>query len=187
MANAIYLTGASPASVVASVNLANGALTLLQTQLEHARNLTITVTDADGSISAGTVTIVGTGIDGSALSEVFTIPVDGTATVTGTAEFKTITSATVASLAGAVAGDTITVGEGNTYQIETDHVILDSITIGETSAGAITVIDGTSGTTANVATLKASIAEQTFCFDIDCWEGLRVIMAGASKITIVTK
>lgn len=185
MANAIYLTGASTASIVASIDVADGAQTLLQTTLKHARNLTVTITDANASLSAGICTIVGTDINGAALSEAFTLPVDGTATVTGTSEFKTITSATVSSLAGEEAGDKITIGEGNTYQIETDQVDLKSITIGETSAGAITIIDGTSGSTANIATLKASIAEQTFEFCVTCASGLRIIMAGASKITVV--
>lgn len=183
--NAIYLTGASTDSVVASVDVANGAQTLLQTTLKHARNLTMTITDANASISAGKLTVVGTDINGDALSEVFTLPTTGTATVTGTEEFKTITSATVSSLAGAEAGDTITVGEGNTYQISIDPVCLESITIGETAAGAITVIDGTSGSTANVATLKSSIAEQTFKFEAECRVGLRVIMASTSKITLI--
>jgi len=61
-----------------------------------------------------------------------------------------------------------------------DTGILHSVVIGETSAGAITISDGT-GT---IAVLKASIAEGTYLFDVAYQGNLTVVTAGASKITV---
>lgn len=61
---------------------------------------------------------------------------------------------------------------------------LKSITIGETAAGTITVYDNTSAAGTVIAVLKASIAEQTYAFDVSFNTGLTVVTAGASKITV---
>lgn len=61
---------------------------------------------------------------------------------------------------------------------------LHSITVGETAAGAITVYDNTSAAGTIVAVLKASIAEQTFVFDVICGTGITVVTAAASKISV---
>jgi len=57
---------------------------------------------------------------------------------------------------------------------------LHSIVIGETTAGAITISDD-NGT---IAVLKASIAEGTYIFDVSYTGFLKVVTAGASKITV---
>ena len=71
-------------------------------------------------------------------------------------------------------------------QVKTGPGRLHSIIVGETAAGAISIIDGTSGSTANIGTLKASIVEGTYLF-VDCSfsAGLRIVTAGASKITVI--
>lgn len=61
---------------------------------------------------------------------------------------------------------------------------LHTITIGETAAGAITVYDNTAGSGTVIAVLKASIAEQTFTFDVKFTTGLTIVTAGASKLTV---
>ncbi len=63
---------------------------------------------------------------------------------------------------------------------------LKSIILGETAAGAITVSD-TSGSNV-IAVLKASITEGVYDFGdkgISLSLGLRIVTAGASKLTVV--
>ncbi len=71
-----------------------------------------------------------------------------------------------------------------TTQVFSGRGTLHAITIGETAAGAISIIDNTAGSTVNLASLKASIAEGTYLFDCSVSTGLRIITAGASKITV---
>lgn len=72
-----------------------------------------------------------------------------------------------------------------TTQVDTGQGQLVAITIGETAAGAISIIDNVTGSTVNVASLKASIAEGTYWFLYNYATGLRIITAGASKITVI--
>ncbi len=76
------------------------------------------------------------------------------------------------------------ISTATTTQVFTGRGMLHSITIGETAGGAISVIDNTAGSTVNVASLKASIAEGTYTFNCSIAVGLRIITAGASKITV---
>lgn len=71
-----------------------------------------------------------------------------------------------------------------TTQVFTGRGRLHSIVIGTTAAGAISLIDNTAGTTANIGTMKASIAEGTYLYDISISKGLRIVTAGASDITV---
>lgn len=77
------------------------------------------------------------------------------------------------------------ISTATTTQVKTGPGILHAIVIGETAAGAISVIDNTTGTTVNLASLKASIAEGTYVFNCSFDTGLRIITAGASKITVL--
>ena len=61
---------------------------------------------------------------------------------------------------------------------------LHSITIGETAAGAITIYDNTAASGTIIAVLKASVAEQTFVFDVKFTTGLTIVTAAASKLTV---
>lgn len=61
--------------------------------------------------------------------------------------------------------------------------MLGSIILGETAAGTITVYNGTS----IIAVLKASIAEQTFEFNVACPKGLSIVTGAASKLTVTSK
>ena len=74
-----------------------------------------------------------------------------------------------------------------TTQVHTGHCTLHSIVIGTTAAGSIKVIDGTSGTTANVATLKSNIAEGTYLFDCVMGSGIRIVAAANSIFTVIYK
>ena len=73
------------------------------------------------------------------------------------------------------------ISSADTYTLaQRSEGVLHSITVGETAAGAITISDD-KGT---IAVLKASIAEGTYTFDV-VWNGtLKIVTAGASKISV---
>jgi len=181
-----YITPASDDALVTAVDVADGAQTLKLTTLDFARNLTMTVVDGDSSISAGILTVVGTDDRGDALTEIFTIPTTGSATVTGTSMFKTITSATVSAIAGEAAGDTIALGFGGTVQVFEQVGNFGGITVGKTAAGAITITDQDSKTTRHtIGILKASIEEGDYLMTGSVVsKGLRVVLAAASDVTV---
>jgi len=181
-----YITPASDDALVTAVDVADGAQTLKLTTLDFARNLTMAVVDEDSSISAGILTVVGTDDRGDALTEIFTIPTTGSATVTGTSMFKTITSATVSAIAGEDAGDTIALGFGGTVQVFEQVGNFGGITVGKTAAGAITITDQDSKTTRHtIGILKASIEEGDYLMTGSVVsKGLRVVLAAASDVTV---
>lgn len=76
------------------------------------------------------------------------------------------------------------ISTATTTQVFSGRGSLHALTIGETAAGAISVIDNTSGSTVNIASLKASITEGTYLFDCSVSKGLRIITAGGSKLTV---
>ena len=99
--------------IVTSANMKVGAYTVAA-QPDIPRNVTVTVTAGDTADTMGTVVVVGTDINGNALTETIT-PVAGS-TVAGTKAFKTVTSVTGAGwvIDGSEGtNDTITVGVGN--------------------------------------------------------------------------
>lgn len=77
------------------------------------------------------------------------------------------------------------IDSATTTQVFTGKGQLHSIVVGETAADTISVIDNTSGSTVNVATLEASVPQGTYKFDCSISEGLRIITAAASKITVM--
>lgn len=68
--------------------------------------------------------------------------------------------------------------------------VLRKIVVGTTANGAIDVYNTSSTSsldaTDKVAVLKASVAEQTYDFDIFCKSGVVIKCAAVSKITVVT-
>jgi len=80
-------------------------------QPDVPRNVTITITDANTSITAFQITVAGIDGKGRSVSEVFTFA--GGLTQTGNIAFATITSVTVDSITGADAGDVLDVGIGS--------------------------------------------------------------------------
>lgn len=77
------------------------------------------------------------------------------------------------------------IDSATTTQLVTGQGSLVRIIVGETAAGAISIIDNTSGSTVNIGQLKASIAEGTYEFGVQFVTGLRIITGAASKITVV--
>ncbi len=78
------------------------------------------------------------------------------------------------------------IASATTTQVFSGRGTLKAITINTaTAVGIITVIDGTSGTTGNVAIIAAATPGQTLTYDISISQGLRIVTAGASDITVV--
>lgn len=77
------------------------------------------------------------------------------------------------------------IAAASTVQVATGKCRLIAIVVNTTAAGAISVIDGTSGSTVNVASLKSSIAEGRYEFGISLAAGLRIITAANSDITVI--
>jgi hypothetical protein len=63
--------------------------------------------------------------------------------------------------------------------------MLHAIIINSTAAGTITVYDNTAGSGTKIATLKSSIVEGTYTFNLKFDTGLYVIPAAASNVTYV--
>lgn len=96
-------------SIVAALDpVANGELTIAA-QPDYPRKLQVALVDANSSISAGIVTLVGVGVHGQAVTQAISLT-GGSATTTTTHAYATITSATVSGLVGAASGDTISIG-----------------------------------------------------------------------------
>lgn len=77
------------------------------------------------------------------------------------------------------------ISTATTTQVKTGNGILRAIVVNTTAAGAISIIDGTSGSTVNIGSLKASVVEGTYHYDLVFNAGLRIITAGASDITVI--
>lgn len=80
--------------------------------------------------------------------------------------------------------NTAYISTATTTTLKSGTGVLASITVGETAAGAITVYDNTAGSGTVIAVLKASVAEQTFNFNVAFGTGLTIVTAGASKIQV---
>ena len=76
------------------------------------------------------------------------------------------------------------ISTATTTVVKSGPGFLHSITIGETAAGAITIYDNTAGSGTVIQVLKASIAEQTFVFNVSFAVGLTIVTAGASKLSV---
>ena len=60
---------------------------------------------------------------------------------------------------------------------------LHSIVVNTTAAGTITVYDNTAASGTVIAILKASVAENTYIYDVVCNTGITIVTAAASDIT----
>ena len=188
--NGIQPAAASPNRylIVGNGVMKNGAYTLTATltppEANTARLLTLTHVQVGGVTDAlGTVTVVGKSLGGQTITEVIT-PSTGVL-VTGTKWFASVESATGAGWtrdAGAGSEDTIVIGCAADAIIAEGTGTLHGIQINTTAAGTITVSD-LAGT---IAVLPVSVAVGTFyLWDVN-WTGyLRVVMAGASNITVL--
>lgn len=102
------------ANTVASVAIANGSLTVAAQPGTGGRTVIVTLTDADRSVRAGTVTVTGTVGGTAGVTEAFDLA-DGQSRYHGRRFFTAISSIVVASLVGASASDFIKVGTSLGY------------------------------------------------------------------------
>ncbi len=77
------------------------------------------------------------------------------------------------------------ISTGTTTQVVTGACTLVAIVVNSTAAGSIKIIDGTSGSTANVGILKSSITEGTYTYNVTMGNGIRIVTAAASDITVI--
>lgn len=79
------------------------------------------------------------------------------------------------------------IATATTTVVKSGAGILRSITVNNTAAGAITVYDNTAGSGTKIATLKASVVEGTYEYNVSFSTGLTIVTAGASDITVSYK
>lgn len=160
-------------SVVAALDpVANGALTIAA-QPKFPCKLQVRLVDANGSISAGTVTLVGVGVNGQAVTQTIALT-GGTATTTTTDVYATLTSATVASIAGAAAGDTIGIGPSSALGLPA-VVGFTSLSVFKSCANetneAVGTVDATAGSIVPTTAPDGTV-------DFDFWYKFSVTPAG---------
>jgi len=86
-----------------------------------------------------------------------------------------------------MAGKATYISTDTTTTVSTVPCNMIRVVVGQTAAGAIKFFDDGSGTATQVGELKSSITEGQYDFDISLKNGLTVVTAAASKITVVTE
>lgn len=168
---------------VASADMKVGAYTLANSGLRAvagAFHVTATHTQSGGvTDTLGTLVVVGKDLSGQTITETLT-PADGV-TVTGTAWFASVTSVTGVGWVIDTLKDKIEVGHTAAAIVAVGGGTLHSVVVNATAAGTVTIEDS-KGT---IATLKASIAEGTYVYDVPFSGYLSITTAAASDITVV--
>lgn len=72
-----------------------------------------------------------------------------------------------------------------TTQVFTGLGRLIAIVVNTPAAATIGLIDGTAGTTVNIGQLAASVPANRYKYGITLAQGLRIITAGATDITVI--
>jgi len=179
--NLAVATAATANRFVTTTNMIVGAYTVANggaMPTAGARLITVThTTVAAGTDTLGTITVVGTNLAGSAITEIITPLADAVAT--GTQWFRSVTSITGAGWVIAGGNDTIVVGCGARVVVAEGGGLLHAININTTAAGAVTVKDS-QGT---IATLKSSIVEGSYVYDVVFAGYLELVLAAASDVT----
>lgn len=168
---------------VASVNMANGAYTVANASppWQGGCFVVATITANTGNDTPGTITIVGTGLNGQAVTEVLTLAAAGSATSANV--FKTITSITQAGWVINGGNDTIVVGCAAGAIVANGNGKLYAVVVNTTVAAAITLSDSAR----TIATLKASIAEGHYVYGpgLDFVGYLKVSTTSTNDITVI--
>lgn len=179
------LSAATPAVAnrfVTSVAMKNGAYTLANTTMPTTpggRRITVGHTATSTVDTLGVITVVGTGLRGETITEVIT-PSNGV-TVTGTKAFVTVTSVTGSGWASVAGDDLIVVGAAAGAIVLPMSGTLFAVCVNTTAAGTIVLADA-GGT---IATLKSSIAENTYYYQCAVFGYLMVTLGAASDVTII--
>jgi hypothetical protein len=182
--NIAATTAAVANRFVASTNMKVGAYTVANASpvWQGGCLVTVTHTAVDTADTLGTIVVVGTDLNGQAITETIT-PLSGTV-ATGTKVFRTVTSVTGAGWvidAVEATNDTLVVGCAAGSYLATTGGYLENIIVNTTAAAAITVSDKR-GT---IATLKASIAEGSYPYRLEYAGFLKVATTSTNDVTIV--
>lgn len=180
--NTAATTAAVANRFVTSTNMKVGAYTIANASPVWSRGclVTITHTTVAGTDTLGTITIVGTDLNGGTITEILTPVADSVATSSNI--FRSVTSATGAGWVATSTADTIVIGcaAGN-YAAATGGV-LGGILVNNTVAAAI-VVSGGGGT---IATIPASQAAGTY-YDLQGVEYagyLKVATTSTNDVTV---
>lgn len=181
-------TAASTAAVtnrfVASVNMANGAYTVANASPTWSGGclVTATITAVTGNDTPGTLTVVGTGLNGQPLTEVITLVAGGAAT--GSKVFRTVTSVTQAGWVINVGNDTIVVGCAAGNIACGSGGTLGGILLANSVAATITISD----VSRTIMVIPASQAAGTFyefgALGVDFGGFLRVATTSTNDVTV---
>lgn len=180
-------TAASTAAVtnrfVTSVNMANGPYTVANASPTWSGGclVTATITAVTGNDTPGTLTIVGTGLNGQPLTEVLTLVAGGAAT--GSKVFRTVTSITQAGWIINTGNDTIVVGcaAGNIACGSAGQ--LGGVLVNNAVAAAVTISDAAR----TIMVIPASQAAGTFYSfgsGVDFGGFLRVATTSTNDVTV---
>lgn len=177
-------TAASTAAVtnrfVASANMKVGTYTIANASPVWSGGcvVTLTHTTVAGTDTLGTVTIVGTGLRGQAITEILTPVADSV--VSSTNIFRSVTSATGAGWVAVSTADTIVIGCAAGSYASDGGGILSSVIVGTTAAATVVISDA-KGT---ISTLKASIAEGVYPFNVEYNGYLKVATTSTNDVTV---
>lgn len=178
--NTAATTAAVTNRFVTSANMKVGAYTIANASPVWSGGclVTLTHTTVAGTDTLGTVTIVGVGLNGATITEVLTPVADSVATSTNI--FRSVTSATGAGWVAVSTADTIVIGCAAGSYASASSGVLESVIVNTTAAAAI-VISDKAGT---IATLKASIAEATYPFNVVYNGYLKVATTSTNDVTV---
>lgn len=157
--NTAATTAAVTNRIVTSANMKVGTYTIANASPVWAGGALITVTHttvAAGTDTLGTITIDGTSLAGSVISEVITPVADST--VTGTKVFRTVTAVTGAGWVIAGGNDTIVVGVAAGNYVASSGGVIGGVLVNNSVAAAVTIADAR-GT---IMTIPASQAAGTY-------------------------
>jgi hypothetical protein len=179
--NTTATTAAVTNRFVASANMKVGAYTIANASPAWSGGclVTITHTTVAGTDTLGTVTIVGTDLNGQTITESITPVADSTATSANI--YRSVTSATGVGWVAVSTADTIVIGCAAGNYAASVSGILHAIVVNTTAAAAIVVSDKR-GT---IATLKASIGEGDFEYDVDYLGYLKIATTSTNDVTLV--
>lgn len=179
--NTAATTAAVTNRFVASTNMKVGAYTVANASPAWSGGCHVTVTSTQvGGVddTLGTVVFVGTDLNGQAVTETLT-PVNGS-TVEGTVIFRTVTSVTGVGWAINTGNDTLVCGCAAGSYVAGSGGVLGNVVVNATAAAAVTISDK-SGT---IATLKSSIAEGTYPYNVAFSGYLKIATTSTNDVTL---
>lgn len=174
-------TAAVTNRIVASANMKVGAYTIANASPVWSGGALITVTHTQvGGVTdtLGTIDIVGKDLNGLPITETIT-PLDGTV-ATSTKIFRSVTSVTGVGWVVDTTADTIVVGVAAGSYLASSGGVLGAVIVNATAAATV-VISDKRGT---IATLKASIAEGTYPFNVAFSGYLKVATTSTNDVTL---